>query len=71
MASLLETIRIDVASSTVTYVGTAAVGSSESAPVWRIKKLISTPSGNLTILYVDGNTEVDSVWSDRATYNYS
>lgn len=71
MASPLETLRVDVVSSAVTYIGTAPVGSAESAAVWRIKKLVSYPSGGLDLLFVDGNTDVDSAWTDRATYTYS
>jgi hypothetical protein len=71
MASQLETTRIDVASSTVTYIGKASIGSSESAAVWKIQKLVSDVNGGLSILFVDGRSDSDSVWADRASYTYS
>lgn len=71
MASPLETLRTDPVSSEVTYIGTAPVGSSESAQVWRIKKVVTDVDGRVSILFVDGNTDVDSAWADRATYTYS
>jgi len=62
-------IRVDDASSTVTYVGEAQTGSSESSAVWRIKRL--TTSGSvLSIEWADGNMQFDNVWSDRTTLSY-
>lgn len=55
-------------SGSFTYYGVAAVGSSESNPVWRIfREEISTG----TIIYADGNSNFDNVWSDRAGLSYS
>lgn len=71
MATPLETTRIDVASSTVTYVGKAAIGASEADPVWRIQKLVSDAGGGLAILHVDGRSRGDSTWNDRAMYAYA
>jgi hypothetical protein len=64
------TVRVDDASSTVTYVGEAATASSEAAPVWRIKKL-NTSGTVLAISWADGNTYFDNVWADRASLGYS
>ena len=63
-------IRVDDASSTVTYVGEASIRSSEAAPVWRIKKL-ETVGSVLSITWADGNMSFDNVWNDRATLSYS
>ena len=68
--TLVETTRIDVASSTVTYVGKAKAGASEADPVWRIQKIVSDASGSMSIKYVDGNSDSDSTWNDRALYAY-
>jgi hypothetical protein len=68
--TLVETTRIDVASSTVTYVGKAKVGSSEGDPVWRIQKIISNAEGDMSILFVDGKSDSNSTWNDRAMYAY-
>lgn len=63
-------LRLDEASSTVTYVGEAAPGVSESAAFWRIKRLTTTGS-ILDIKWADGNELYDNVWTDRASLSYS
>jgi hypothetical protein len=63
-------IRVDDASSTVTYVGEAQTGSSELSAVWRIKKLTTTGTV-LSIEWADGNQQFDNVWTNRATLSYS
>lgn len=71
--SSLDTIyslRADQANSTTMYVGEASIGALESAPIWRIKKLVT--SGTLIALYwADGNKNFDNVWADRATLTYT
>ena len=62
--------RIDEVSSSLTYIGEAAVGTLESSPNWRISRI--TVSGSQTkIEYANGNTAWNSVWDDRASYSYS
>ena len=68
MAAL--SMRIDEASPTVTYVGEAAAGTPESAPNWRIKKL-EQAGAVLSIKYVNGDLDWNSVWNDRASLSYS
>ena len=64
------TTRVDDASSTVTYVGKAYVGASESAAVWQIQRI--TVTGTVTdIKWADGNTKFDNNWSSRASLSYS
>lgn len=63
------TIRTETVGS-ITYVGEAAIGSSEASPVWRIKRITDTGSG-IKIEFVDGNSEWDSSWTDRVSYTYS
>ncbi len=61
---------IDEASSTVTYVGYAILGTATSAASWQIKKI--SISGTVTrILWADGNSFYDNIWDDRATLSYS
>lgn len=61
--------RIDEASATVTYIGQAAVGSSEGSAVWQILKM--TESGSVTsITYADSNANFDNVWTNRASLSY-
>lgn len=64
-----DILRYDVASSTITYVGYAAPGSSAASAVWKIFRL-DTTSG-IVKLYADGNTNYDNVWNSRAGLSYS
>lgn len=64
------TKRYDVVDSTTSYLGDAPVGSSESSPRWRIQKL-TFASGGVTILFANGSTEFNQVWSNRASLSYS
>ena len=54
------------------YVGEAQPGSSQSAAVWRLKKITYDSDGNPTdIQWASGTNNFDKVWSDRAIYSYS
>jgi hypothetical protein len=66
-----EATRIDVASTTVTYIGKAEVGAAPDAATWKIMRLTSTTEGDLTIEYADGDAGYDNVWDDRASLTYS
>lgn len=66
----IYSIRVDDASTTVTYVGEASLGASESAAMWRIKKL-ETIGTVFKITWADGNQSFDNVWIDRASLSYS
>ena len=61
---------LDEASSTVTYVGSAAPRSSQEAPVWRVQRITATGS-LLAVEYADGNAHYDNVWADRASLEYA
>ena len=63
------TLRLDEATSVITYIGEAAAGASESASVWRIKKIDMT--SGIIIKWADGNTNMDNVWTNRTSLNYS
>lgn len=52
---------------TLTYIGNAAIGSSEANAVWQIKRL-ETPG--LTKLWADGNDLFDNIWANRASLGY-
>ncbi len=62
-------IRVDDASASVTYVGEASLGASETAPIWRIKKL-ETVGSVFKITWADGNQAFDNTWSDRSSLTY-
>ena len=54
---------------TITYYGYAKPGSSTNDPVWKIKRLDET--GDLKVLWADGDTNFDNVWDNRAGLSYS
>lgn len=65
------TTRVAAFSDTVTYIGTAAAGASESDAVWKIMKLITDAIGNLTLTYPNGVAAFNQVWTDRESFSYS
>ncbi len=65
---------IHEASSTVTYIGEAPLGSATSAATWRIKRLttsVSVVNGSVTITEWAGTGIFDQVWNDRQTLTYN
>lgn len=63
------TWRWDEVSADLTYIGIAVAGASESAPVWKIKRMVL--SGTVTTLdFADANSNFDNVWADRASLTY-
>lgn len=62
-------VRVDEASSTITYVGYAIPGTATSAASWRIKRLDSTTG--LIVLWAAGTASFNQVWDNRASLSYS
>lgn len=63
-------IIIDEVSTSITYVGEAATGSSTSGALWRVKRI--TTSGVITTIeWADGNGNFDNIWNNRASLSYS
>lgn len=67
--SLPLAVRIDEASSTVTYVGKAKPGGAVALAVWQIMKIDET--SGLVITWADGDALFDNIWNDRAGLVYS
>lgn len=62
-------VKVDEASSTVTYVGKAKMGTATSAASWQIFKV--SVSGNVTsITWCDSNNNFDNIWDNRAGLTY-
>lgn len=61
---------VDEASSTVTYVGEAATGTSLASALWRIKRLTQTGTV-LLIEWANGNGNFTNIWNNRAALSYS
>ncbi len=71
LAPAFDIVRIDVATSTVTYVGKAAPTTTTDLPQWKIIRLTSTAGGNLTLEYAGGTTLYNKVWDNRASLTYT
>lgn len=62
--------RIDEYSDTVTYIGIAQIGTSESVAEWQIKKLTTTGTV-VSVTWADGDDVFNNKWSDRLIITYS
>lgn len=62
--------RIDFITDNEMYKGEAAVGSSETDPVWRIHKVTLATDSDVTETWASGSSAYDKRWSDRLTYTY-
>jgi len=63
--------RADFVGDTIVYRGEAAPGASESAAVWRIKRIEFGAGGDVTEKWATGAANFDQVWADRASLGYS
>jgi hypothetical protein len=66
-------VRIDEATSTVTYIGEAAPGTLSSAASWRIQRItfITPGEDDAEIEWADGDSDFNNVWNNRASLTYS
>jgi len=56
----------------IEYIGLATPGTDDKDSGWQIIKFVYDASQNLThILYAEGNTKYDKVFSNRQSYSYS
>lgn len=67
VSSTAYTLRYDEGA-TYTYVGEAAAGSDEADAVWRIKRLTNADN---TILWADGDTDFDNIWTGHDGLSFS
>jgi hypothetical protein len=63
--------RLDIASSTLYYIGVALVGATPASATWQVRRLTFDGSGGVVIEWADGNTSYDNVWDNRASLSYS
>ena len=52
-----------------TYVGKASIASAEGDAVWQIQRLDG--STGLAVLWADGDSDFDNIWSNYLTLSYS
>ena len=63
--------RIDFVTDNLLYKGEAVIGSAESAPIWRIRKIVISLDGDVSETWAEGSASFDKAWTDRLTLNYS
>lgn len=63
--------RIDFISDDVLYKGEAPVGSSESSPVWRVRRITVGVDGDVTEVWAGGSAEFVNAWTGRTGFSYS
>ena len=63
--------RIDYASSTISYFGSASPGSATSSSKWQIRRQTKDSQGRTTkIEFAAQKASFDQVWDNRATLTY-
>lgn len=62
--------RVDFIDDSTLYRGEAVPGSSESASVWRIRKITIAVDNDVTETWAGGNDNFDKAWVDRAGLSY-
>ena len=55
----------------IKYIGQADPGSSQSDPVWRIKRITFLADGDIETMWANGASNFDRVWDSRLTETYS
>jgi len=63
--------RIDFITDNELYKGEAAVGASETALLWRIRKVTIGADNDVVETWANGDSEYNKRWSDRLTFTYS
>ena len=69
--SLEYALRVDQVNATLMYKAEAAIGSSDSAAVWRISRIVFGNDGDVTTTWAGGTSDFDKVWDDRLILSYS
>jgi|OpeIllAssembly_1097287.scaffolds.fasta_scaffold00006_6 hypothetical protein len=68
---VVYTKRLDVVSDLLMYRGEAAVGSVETNPVWRIRRITIAVDGDITEEWASGTADFIHPWTDRLALSYS
>lgn len=63
--------RVDFVGEDIIYRAEAAVGTANTASLWRIHKLEISPDGDVSETWASGNASYNKIWDDRLTYAYS
>lgn len=63
--------RVDFVGEDVIYKAEAAAGTLDSAPNWRIRKIVLGVDGDVTETWASGTASYDKTWNSRLGYTYS
>ena len=66
-----KTRRIDQASATTLYIGEAEPGSSTASPLWRIRRITLTTSGDPVAIEFAASGNSTAIWDNRNSLSYS
>ncbi len=69
-ADAIYATRVDEVSASLTYVGKALAGTSDSDPLWQVQR-IQVSGAVTTVQFADGNTNFDNIWANRGSLSYS
>lgn len=53
------------------YIGLSVPGSTTSAAVWQIRKLVYTGTNATSVLWCDGDNNFDNTWDSYDSHSYS
>lgn len=68
LSGISYSIRI-AESAPYTYIGKAVIASAEGDAVWQVQRLDET--SGLKVLWADGNSNFDNVWTNYGSLSYS
>lgn len=63
--------RVDFITDNLLYRGEAVPGTLNSAPGWRIRRLVIGSDNDVTEEWADGTADYIKIWDNRLTYTYS
>jgi hypothetical protein len=63
--------RVDFVNDNLLYKAEAAVGTANSLPLWRIRRVIVGNDGDITEEWANGNANFVNIWDNRVSLNYS
>ena len=67
----IEKVIYEVIDDTTAYLGKSPAGSSESASVWQIVKIVYDVNGGVQTTFSGGTLLYNYAWSDRLSLSYS
>lgn len=63
--------RLDEATATITYIGTALPGTATSSALWKIKRLTFSANCSFITEWANGSIAATNIWDNRASLSYS